>query len=76
MAFVTEDEAMDLLWRVMNLNDDMWQQETAMLREFVTEEPRTRDAVLDFIEIMVENLSELELEQLLPDWHERLTHDE
>jgi len=76
MAFVTEDEAMELLWRVMNLNDDMWQQETAMLREFVTEEPRTRDAVLDFIEIMIENLSELELEQLRPGWHERLTGDE
>jgi hypothetical protein len=76
MAFVTEDEAMELLWRVMNLNDDMWQQETAMLREFVTEEPRTRDAVLDFIEIMIENLSPLEFEQLRPGWHERLTGDE
>ena len=76
MAFVTEDEAMDLLDRVMNLNDDMWQFNTQMLTEFMEEGDKTRDDVIAFILIMVENLSELELEQLRPGWHERLVHDE
>ena len=76
MAFVTEDEALTLLDRVMNLNDDMWQFNVHMLTEFMEEGDKTRDDVIGFIEIMVENLSELELEQLRPGWHERLVHDE
>jgi len=72
MAFVTEDEAMDLLDGVFPLVDDRWAVEAEMFRQFMSEGRKSEGEVRDFIGVLVENLSSEELEMLRPNWHEVL----
>jgi hypothetical protein len=71
-AILTEDEALNLLDEVMPLVDDRWQFDAGLMQEFMSDGPKSVQEVLDFIESLVENLSDEEREMLRPGWQKVL----
>jgi len=63
----------NLLDDVFPAHDDRWQHQSAQFSDFLAEGPKTKAEVVDFIVVLVDQLSDDEKSELRPNWKASLT---